>query len=437
MSVRRRGGLWLGLVVVLAGAADPPSPMEAWWADLEKGDAPAARALLRFADRKAESVAFLAGKLKPLRLDPDRVQLLLAQLGSKDKAVWKPAFEELEYFDPRLAVDLEQLMKDVTKAPARQRLVEIMSGRPPGNLEGQDVNIRATGGDGMSFNFFSRGSWWAEKMVARLNSLPGRNEKKKWTRAVRAIVFLEHVGTPEAADVLKAIATGDPDAKPTRAAQAALDRLAKGPGRDDPAVAPDLTKTGDPGLWRFIDASAEAVEEDGRKAARVATRPPKRPDETSALGIAYFLGLAFDEGTIEVDLKGRGDDEDGFLGVAYHGISGEGFEAVCFRPASFRRDGEEASRAVQYMTWPANTPETLRKEHPGKYERPIKPAPDPGGWFHARVEVKAKTVSVFVDGAKEPCLVADRLSQRASGLVGLWANPGPATFANLKITPSP
>jgi hypothetical protein len=48
-----------------------------------------------------------------------------------------------------------------------------------------------------------------------------------WTRAVRAIVLLEHIGTPGAVAILKDMATGHPDAQPTKVARDCLERLAK------------------------------------------------------------------------------------------------------------------------------------------------------------------------------------------------------------------
>jgi hypothetical protein len=64
-------------------------------------------------------------------------------------------------------------------------------------------------------------------------------------------------------------------------------------------------------------------------------------------------------------------------------------------------------------------------------------APDPNGWFRARVVVASPRVSVFVGDAKEPCLVVDQLSTRGKGLVGLWVgNTSGGDFANLKIVPA-
>jgi hypothetical protein len=213
--------VWIAPVV----ATDEPT-MEALWVDLEKGDIEASRALLKMSARPAEAVAFLSKRIKPLKIDAEQVKSLLVMLGSADESVWKPAFEHLEYFDPRLAIDLEVLMRENVEAPSRQRMVEILSGRQAESLKGKQVSIRGVGGDN-GFNFFDgRGSWWAEHKISRINSYAWANAKKKWTRADRAIVLLEHIGTPEAVAILKDMTTGEPDAQPTKTAKESLDRLA-------------------------------------------------------------------------------------------------------------------------------------------------------------------------------------------------------------------
>jgi hypothetical protein len=199
---------------------------ESWWSDLEKGDTPATRALLELADRPKDAVTFLARKLKPLTISSAQVKTLLLKLGNANEAVWKPAFDELDYLDPRLAIDLETLMDRYTEYPLRQRLVELLSGRDADALKDRtELTLRKTG---TGFNFTGKtarggGSWWAEHRVDRINSDdPRRDTKKKWTRAVRAIVLLEHIRTPEAVAILKAMAGGDPDAYPTKVAREAL-----------------------------------------------------------------------------------------------------------------------------------------------------------------------------------------------------------------------
>jgi hypothetical protein len=198
-----------------------PEQLETWWVDLAKHEPDASRALLNLAAKPNAVVAFLKGKLRPLKIDAEAVKALLLKLGSDDESVWKAAFEQLEYFDPRLAISLETLMNDVTDSPARQRMVELLSGRPAGSLQGKQVRLVRTGED--AFNFIEgRVSWWAEHQVARLGELAWNNKKSKWTQAVRAIVLLQHIGTPDALAILKDIASGHPDAQPTKVAKEAL-----------------------------------------------------------------------------------------------------------------------------------------------------------------------------------------------------------------------
>jgi hypothetical protein len=234
MALVRFAALVPALLAATVAAAAPARPappaaeaqLEAWWAEMEKGEPEATRALLKFAERPEETIAFLKPRLKALTIEARRVRELLADLGSDKDEVWKAAYSELEYFDPRLVIDLPTLMNDVTESPARQRMVEILSGRTRGSLAGKEIKLLTLGkGDG--YNFSAEGTWWAEHLVARLNRSAWGNAKMKWTRATRAVALLEHFGTPEAVALLKSLATGHADAQPTVQAKAALERLAK------------------------------------------------------------------------------------------------------------------------------------------------------------------------------------------------------------------
>jgi len=207
---------------------DSPGTMDVWWTDLEKDEKDATRALLNLADRHEEAVAFLRSKLKPLKVSTGQIRALLLKLGSENPSVWRPAFEELEYFDPRLAIDLETLMDHYKEAPGRQRMVEVLSGWKPGVLDGKEIRLRRVNQDGFNFSAQPKmGSWWAEHQVDRIGIYSPDNPKKKWTRAVRAILLLEHIGTPGAVAILKDMATGHPDAQPTKVARDCLKRLVK------------------------------------------------------------------------------------------------------------------------------------------------------------------------------------------------------------------
>jgi hypothetical protein len=207
--------------------------LEGLWADLAGDEMTASRALLKLADRPKEAVEFCAEKLKPLTIDEKRVRALLVDLGDEKEQTWKAAVEDLEYFDPRLAIDLPTLMDAVTDRLTRARLVAILSGdRPAERLlrEKEPItlhrSVEKTGE--VYYNFRQGGAWWAEHRVDRINVGTWGNKRKYWTRAVRAVVLLEHVHTPAAVAVLKELATGHPDAQPTKAAKEALARLGKG-----------------------------------------------------------------------------------------------------------------------------------------------------------------------------------------------------------------
>jgi hypothetical protein len=200
-------------------------------------------------------------------------------------------------------------------------------------------------------------------------------------------------------------------------------------------ITPDLSRINDAKTWSLINADFDATTKDGKSAIQL--MPKGKVDKGSNVGLALVQGLEFGEGTLEVDLKGKGKLLGSFVGLAFNVVDGKTFEAVYFRPFNFMRDPESfRARAVQYVAWPDNPWEKLRKATPGKYESTVNPVPDPADWFHARVEVTQKKVRVWVDDAKEPCLVVDRLASRTKGKVGLWVDSHEGWFGNLKIVPA-
>jgi hypothetical protein len=221
------------LIFLRAGLANPPrrattnpaeSQMQKWWDDLEKREPECSRALLQFADYPAESVAFFAERLKPLKITEDEVKSLISDLESDDKNVWKPAFDKMQYFDPRLAIDLSTLMTDNVKPRSRNRLVAILCSVNEDVYAGKSIKLRFADS---GYNFVSDdiGSWWAEHRIEHIGSGTEENFKPQWVRACRAIVLLEHIGSPEAITILRDMATGHPDAKPTKAAAEALENI--------------------------------------------------------------------------------------------------------------------------------------------------------------------------------------------------------------------
>jgi hypothetical protein len=156
-------------------------------------------------------------------------------------------------------------------------------------------------------------------------------------------------------------------------------------------------------------------------------------------GAIWLDGINFSEGTIECDILGKSSPRgSNFLGIAFHGKDDATFECVYFRPFNFRAENpENASHAVQYIAHPQWTWQKLRAEKTGQYEKPIVPPPDGDAWFHARIVVAEKKVSVFVNDASRPSLEVDRLSTQSDGKIAIWGGDAGngGHFANLKITP--
>jgi hypothetical protein len=201
------------------------------------------------------------------------------------------------------------------------------------------------------------------------------------------------------------------------------------------ALTPDLAGVGDGTSWTVINGERESFVDGDRRALRLAPVGGNRPGSNVAMALVNGLELA--AGTIEIDLKGNGREQASFLGVAFAVAGADAYEAVYFRPFNFAADdAEHRGHAVQYIAWPEHTWEKLRAATPGKYEAAIEPVPDPARWFHARVEVTAQTVRVFVDGADKPCLAVDRLGGHGTGKLGLWVDSQQGAFANLKIVPA-
>src|SRR5213080_1362877 len=190
-------------------------------------------------------------------------------------------------------------------------------------------------------------------------------------------------------------------------------------------------KTLDPASLEVFNRTATSMKDGTRSGVHLSASADN--------GVAYLQGIELGNGTIELDIRGKDVQQQSFVGVAFHGVDDTTYDAVYFRPFNFRTDDQaRRKRAVQYVSHPTYPWQKLRAEHPGEYEQPVTPAPDPNGWFHVRVVVASPQVSVFVADAKQPSLVVRQLSDRHTGRVGLWVgNNSGGDFANLTIVPTP
>jgi hypothetical protein len=155
-------------------------------------------------------------------------------------------------------------------------------------------------------------------------------------------------------------------------------------------------------------------------------------------GVAWLKGVEFSNGVIEFDVRGENVKQHSFVGIAFHGANDSTFDAIYLRPFRFRETADSSrSHSIQYVSLPEHTWRVLRAKFPGVYEHSIDPSPDPNAWVHVRMVVRGETITTFINGAKEPCLMVKKMTKLRTGRVGFYvADTSGGDFANITITPS-
>lgn len=207
-----------------------PKTLDELWSDLLEDKPTATQALLAMSMHPTEVTQFLEAKLVPLRLSREQLVEYIENLSSHNEDEWKEAVRKLEYFDPRLAMGLQELLslKSVQTFPARHRLVDVLSGRQidsPNSATArafQFVNLYEMVDEGYNFRCGDDEnsclcSWWAEHRIDRLNDRFG-NPKPEWTRIIRSLALLQSFDTSAARSIIATVASGHPDSQPTRIA---------------------------------------------------------------------------------------------------------------------------------------------------------------------------------------------------------------------------
>lgn len=161
--------------------------LEVLWTDLLESDGTKAhQALCGLIAAQAEGARFLKGKLHPAKAcDEKRLGRLIADLDNNEFAVRERASQELLGFDETAVPMLKKALAGKPSEEAHRRLAEVVKA-----LEGP------VSGEGL--------------------------------RALRALEGLEHIGTPEARQVVKTLSQGTSEASLTREAKATLKRLTPG-----------------------------------------------------------------------------------------------------------------------------------------------------------------------------------------------------------------
>jgi hypothetical protein len=169
-----------------------PEELARHWAALAAEDPRVAYAAVgALAAAPAESLPFLRRQMRPVDgVKPERLRQLLADLDSEQFAVRRTALEELEKLDTLVESALEEVLRQKPLLERRRR---------------------------------------AEQLLERMRGIVRTPEAR---RIVRAVAVLERVGTPEARQFLKALSAGAAEARLTREAARALERLERRTGAE-------------------------------------------------------------------------------------------------------------------------------------------------------------------------------------------------------------
>ncbi|MDB4583072.1 hypothetical protein N9164_07965 [Draconibacterium sp.] len=188
---------------------------------------------------------------------------------------------------------------------------------------------------------------------------------------------------------------------------------------------PNFSKISDKTVWKTYNRSAFSVTENRETILRFDTRQGD--------GLAIYQDLEFENGDIELDIKGKNVPGRSFVGVAFHIQDEETFNAIYFRPFNFKNP-ERKGHSVQYISHPEFTWNKLRTDFPEQFENPVQPVPNPEDFFHAKIVVEWPNVQVFVENSKKPSLEVKMKSDFKKGKIGIWAGNGSdGAYKNLVV----
>ncbi|WP_062052774.1 hypothetical protein [Aquimarina longa] len=186
-----------------------------------------------------------------------------------------------------------------------------------------------------------------------------------------------------------------------------------------------------------IDLSGENLELVNRNAITSNQNTPNTLilNNKEGAGMAILKNENFDNGTIELELKGENNPGKSFVGLAFNIQNDSTYEAIYFRPFNFKANElEKREHSVQYISHPKNTWKFLRTNQKGLYEAEYINAPLPDEWFEISVKIDNNNVYVYDKKTNTELLSIKRLEKQVSSKIGLWTGyNSKGEFRNLKI----
>ena len=153
------------------------------------------------------------------------------------------------------------------------------------------------------------------------------------------------------------------------------------------------------------------------------------------VGLVWLPVEDFQNGTIEIVMRGINEFQRSFIGIAFHGLNDSTYDAVYCRPFNFfAEDSIRRIRSIQYISHPTYTWEKLRNEQPGIFEKEIINPPDPDDWFKMKLVIDDKVIKAFINDNETLSLVVEKLGDMSSGKLGIFvADNSGGDFESIKI----
>ena len=161
-----------------------------------------------------------------------------------------------------------------------------------------------------------------------------------------------------------------------------------------------------------------------------------RVSENKKDGIVWLPLKQFENGTIEIEMRGKDVFQRSFIGIAFHGLNDSVYDAVYCRPFNFfAKDSVRRIHAIQYISHPGFTWEKLRNERNAFYEKQIIHPPDPNGWFILKLVINDTIVEAFINDDELPSLIIQKLNSWHSGKIGIFtADSSGGDFKKIKLS---
>ena len=157
--------------------------------------------------------------------------------------------------------------------------------------------------------------------------------------------------------------------------------------------------------------------------------------ENKGEGLVWLPIRDFKNGIVEVEMRGKDVLQRSFVGIAFHALNDSTFDAVYCRPFNFfAKDSVRRIHAIQYIAHPTFSWKRLREERNAQFEKEIINPPNPNDWFTMRLVIEDKTIKAFINQAKEPALVVNKLNDRTLGKLGIFVGDSAGgDFKTIKI----